>query len=53
MSLLHLLLLSLLLLLLPLLLPFHLSIARIAHASDKRRLSTAMMLVLMFMLMLI
>ena len=41
MSLLHLLLLSLLLLLLPLLLPFHFSIARIADASHKRRLSTA------------
>ena len=37
----HLLLLSLLLLLLPLLLPFHFSIARIADASHKRRLSTA------------
>ena len=37
----HLLRLSLLLLLLPLLLPFHFSIARIADASHKRRLSTA------------
>ena len=39
--LLHLLLLSLLLLLLPLLLPFHFSITRMADASYKGRLSTA------------